>query len=46
MSDEESEVFKECEIELLRKTSFYDGDVEPDEGVPRETRIFEDRIEA
>lgn len=46
VSDEESEVFKEWEIDLLRKASFYDGDVEPDEGAPRETRIFEDQVEA
>ena len=46
VSDEESEVFKEWEMELLRKASFYDGDVESGEGGPRETRIFEDQIEA
>ena len=45
MSDEELEVFKEWEVELLREASFYDGDVEPDDGPPKEIRIFEDEIE-
>ena len=45
MSDQELEMFKEWEIELIRQTSFYDGPVEPDAGRQREQRIFEDHIE-
>ena len=45
MSDAELEVFKEWETELLRAASFYDGDVEPDDGPEKEMRIFEDEIE-
>ena len=45
MSDDELEVFKEWETELLREASYYDGDVEPDEGAPRASRVFEDEFE-
>ena len=45
MNDSELECFKEWETELLRQSSFYDGEVEPDEGIQRQRRIFEDTIE-
>ena len=45
VSDEELECFQEWETELLRESSFYDGPVEPDEGMPRQQRIFEDKLE-
>ena len=45
VSDEELEVFKEWETELFHQAEFYDGVVEPNRGLPRERRIFEDRIE-
>ena len=40
VSDDELECFKEWEIEMLRQSSFYDGEVEPDEGKQRQHRIF------
>ena len=45
MSDEELEVFKDWEKELFRATSFYDGEVDVNDGVPRRRRIFEDSFE-
>ena len=45
VSDEELACFKEWEIELLRDASFYDGPVEPDEGMQRQQRVFEDKME-
>ena len=45
VTDEELEVFKEWETELLRQASFYDGDVEPNDGEPLDCRIFEDGFE-
>ena len=46
VSDEELEIFKDWEAELLLNASFYDGVVEPDDGVPTVThRVFDDRIE-
>ena len=45
MSDSELECFKEWETELLRQSSFYDGEVEPDEGIQRQRRICEYTIE-
>ena len=45
VSDEELAVFKEWETELFQNAEFYDGQVEPDQGLARERRIFEDRIE-
>lgn len=42
VSDEELEVFKDWEAELLHAASFYSGDVE--RAVPPEDRIFEDKI--
>ena len=40
VSDSELECFKEWETELLRQSSFYDGEVEPDEGIQRHRRIL------
>ena len=45
VSVQETQLFKEWEIELMNQTSFYDGVVEPGEGRQRERRIFEDHIE-
>ena len=45
VSDEELELFKEWETELFHGAEYYDGEVEPSEGLPKEKRIFEDRIE-
>ena len=33
VSDEELEIFKEWETQLLLNASFYDGEVEPDDDV-------------
>ena len=44
VSDEELEMFKTWETELLHRAEFYDGEIEP-VGRVRERRIFEDRIE-
>ena len=43
VSDEELQVFKQWEIDLLRKASYYDGDVQPDAAAPAPamTRVFE-----
>ena len=44
VSDEELEMFKEWETELLHRAEYYDGPVEPT-GRVRDLKIFEDRIE-
>ena len=47
ISDEELEVFKCWEIDLLKKASFYDGSVEPTEDDDQlgDVRLFDDRLE-
>ena len=45
VSHEELACFNEWEVELLCEASFYDGAVEPDEGIQRQQRILEDTIE-
>ena len=45
ISDDELEVFKHWETQLLREASFYNGVPDPDAGQQRELRIFEDRFE-
>ena len=45
VSDEELEVFKQWETQLFQQAEFYDGAVDQVVGLPRERRIFEDRIE-
>ena len=45
VSDEELEVLKEWEVDLLRNASFYDGPVDPAGAAQNAKRIFEDRIE-
>ena len=46
VSDEELEVFKEWETELLLNASFYSGPADPNSGVAPQLRIFEDKFEA
>ena len=45
VSDEELECFKEWETELFQQAEFYDGAVEPNQGLARQRRTFEDFIE-
>ena len=45
VSDEELECFKGWETELFQQAEFYDGDVEPNQGLARQRRTFEDFIE-
>lgn len=45
LSEDENQVFNEWEVSLIRSSTLYDGPVEPDEGLEKSMRIFEDRIE-
>ena len=45
VNDEELECFKEWETEFFQQAEFYDGDVEPNQGLSRQRRTFEDFIE-
>ena len=45
VTDEELEVLKDWEVELLRNASFYDGPVDPLVGDAPARRVFEDTIE-
>ena len=46
VTDEELEVFKEWEVELMRAASFYGGPADPAAVVVPQVRIFEDTFEA
>ena len=46
VTDEEIECFKQWETDLLARAKAYAGPVEPDAGMDRQKRIFEDTFEA